>query len=271
MPDLEARLCKHVVSLADARGLRSMLIAIQPERIFHLAAATVVAGATGSVAELLDVNLLGTVNLIDAADAISYRGLVTTGDSFEYTASRSPLREDETCEPDSAHGISKLGATLYAQSVARERRKPIVTLRLFSTYGPGDNPRRLVPRLIEGALYGAPIRLSRPEIGRDWVYVKDVVDLYIEAAARAGELAGGVFNAGSGVATSIGEIARMVLRSAGSDAKPEWGVFPAPAHDVVPWIAHMGRTFGAFAWRPTTSLDDGLRATITAFAERPSR
>ena len=80
--------------------------------------------------------------------------------------------------------------------------------------------------MIEGALGGTPIRLSRPEIARDWVYVADVVGLYIEAAERARALGGGVFNSGSGVSTSIAEIAERVLRLVGSNAPLEWGASP---------------------------------------------
>jgi len=259
------------VALTDAPALAALVRSIRPERIFHLAAATVVAGATGSAAELVEVNLLGTVGLIQACDAVGYQGLVTTGDSFEYTASARPLVEADRCEPDTLHGITKLGATLYAQAVARARSRPIVTLRLFSTYGPDDNPRRLVPRVIAGALSNEPIQLSRREISRDWVYVEDVVDLYLEAGDRAGELRGEVFNAGSGTAVTIGEITDQLLRLTGSDAKPAWGVFPAPAHDATPWIADMAHTFAAFDWRPRTALEAGLGLTIAALSGQAVR
>ena len=270
LPDVEPRIHKHVVPLSDPSALRAMFSAVRPEQIFHLAAATVVAGATGSVEELIDTNLLGTVNLVEAAEAIPYRAMITTGNSFEYSASRRPLREEDACEPNTAHGITKLGATQFAQNVARTRGRPIVTLQLFSTYGPGDHPRRLLPRVIEGALNGTPIRLSRPEIVRDWVYVDDVVGLYLEAAKKAGTLRGRVFNSGSGVSTSIAEIAERVLRLVGSNAPLEWGAFPAPAHDDAPWTADMTRTFEAFAWRPSTPLDEGVTATIAAVAEKRS-
>jgi nucleoside-diphosphate-sugar epimerase len=267
LPDIEPQLHKHVVALSDYAALCGLLVSLQPTRIFHLAAATVVAGATGSVEELIGTNLLGTINLIEAAEGIPYRALVTTGDSFEYTASLLPLREDEASEPDSAHGISKFGATLFAQSIARTRGRPIVSLRLFSTYGPGDHPRRLLPRLIEGALDSTPILLSRPEIARDWVYIGDVIDLYLEAAERAEAVGGGVFNSGSGLSTSIAALAAAVLKIAGSASPLEWGAFPAPPHDDTPWIADMRRTFETFKWRPTTSLGAGLAATIAAFSE----
>ena len=268
LADVLPRLHTHDVSLADGPGMVSLVRAIAPDHIFHLAAATVVAGATGGAAELVGVNFLGTVNLIEACDGLEYSGLVTTGDSFEYSASTQPLREGDCCRPDTLHGISKLSATLFAQSIAAARGRPIVTLRLFSTYGPSDNPRRLVPRVIAGALSDTPITLSRRDISRDWVYVDDVVELYLEAARRAGALRGGVFNVGSGTAVTIGEITDALLRLTGSAAEARWGVFPAPAHDQTPWIADMDRTFGTFAWRPTVSLEDGLRATIDAIARQ---
>lgn len=269
--EVAPQLHRHEVSLADGPGLSGLVRSIRPDHIFHLAAATVVAGATGSDAELVNVNLVGTVNLIEACDDVDYAGFVTTGDSFEYTASIHPLREEEICRPDTLHGITKLSATLFAQGFARARSRPIVTLRLFSTYGPHDNPRRLVPRVIAGALSNSPIQLSRRDISRDWVYVDDVVELYLEAARRAAELRGEVFNAGSGTAVTIGEITDTLLRLTDSAAEARWGIFPAPPHDATPWIASTARTFGAFDWRPKTSLEAGLRATIDAIALESAR
>ncbi len=264
LEDVLPRVRKHVAPLEDAKLLGEVVRAIRPDHVFNFAAATVVAGAAASPEELISVNLLGTVNLIAACEGVDYRSLVITGDSFEYSSSHEPLRESDACRPDSLHGITKLAATLHGRSVAATRGRPIVTLRLFSTYGPGDNPRRLVPRVIEGARLGSPLLLSRREISRDWIYVDDVVSLYLEAARRAAELGGGVFNAGSGVRTDLGEIVEMILRLTGSQAEARWGVFQAPPHDDYPWIADMRHTLGSFAWRPTVLLEEGLRATIAA-------
>jgi nucleoside-diphosphate-sugar epimerase len=270
--DLLGKLHTHAIGLNDRAGLANLVRAVRPEQIFHLASATVVAGAAAPSIELIETNLLGTINLIDACDAVDYQSLVCTGDSFEYAPSAEPLHESGVCEPETLHGISKLAATLYAkaQSVGR----PIVTLRLFSTYGPGDNPRRLVPRIIAGALQRTPVSLSRPEITRDWIYVDDVVRLYLEAATRAAQITGNVFNAGSGLATSLAQIVDIVFRLTASSAEIRWGVFPAPKHDDHPWIASMRHTFETFQWRPQVSLEEGLRLTIDAFRRgkrEPSR
>ena len=221
--------------------------------------ASVVAGAAPVAKDLVEVNLLGTVNLLDACESVDYRCLVQTGDAFEYGLKTGPLKESDVCRPDTLHGISRLGATLYTQARGRHLGRPIISLRLFSVYGPRDHPRRLVPRVIAGALEGTPIELSRPEITRDWVYVEDIVDLYMEASRMPARLAGGVFNAGSGRASSIADVVETVFRLTGSRAEARWGTFPAAEHDAGRWVADMRQTFEAFAWRPRTSLEEGLQ------------
>ena len=265
--DLLPQLRVHSASLVDAVAMRQVLREARPDYVFHLGAATMVAGAVGSADDLVEVNLLGTMNLIEACEVTDYRGLVITGDSFEYSPSDRPLREMSACQPSSPHGASKLAATLFAEKMARDRHHPIVILRLFSTYGPGDNPRRFVPQTIAGALTGTPIALSRPDIVRDWVYVADLPELYLEAAARAATLSGTVFNAGSGRGASLGEMVDRILGLTGSRTPARWGTFVAPEHDRYPWVADMTRTYRIFAWRPRTSLEHGLAATIEAMRE----
>jgi nucleoside-diphosphate-sugar epimerase len=267
MRDILPRVTVHVADLRDLDALRAALAAARPDYVFHLAAATIVAGASAAASELIGTNLLGTVQLIEACEAVGYRGMVTTGDSFEYAPSRARLSEATPCRPTALHGITKLAATHYARSVALERARPIVTLRLFSTYGPGDHPQRLVPRAIAAALAGAPLPLSRPEVTRDWVYVDDLIDLFLEAALTAGRESGEVFNAGSGDARSIGEVVERIIRLTGSCAEPRWGVFDPPPHDAYPWVADPSWTFARFVWRPRVSLEEGLRRTIAAIRQ----
>ena len=251
LPDVLPEIRTHDVDLADGRALKTLLKEVRPNDVFHLASATVVAGAEAVPFDLVSTNLAGTINLIEACDDLDLRGFVCTGDSFEYSPSAEPLSESGPCEPEGLHGITKLAATLYARAKARSKGRPIVTLRLFSTYGPADNPRRLVPRVISGALSGTPILLSRPEIARDWIYVDDVISLYVEAARRASQLGGEVFNAGTGRKVDLQAIVGTILR-----------ILSAPKHDDHPWIADMRNTFERFSWRPGISLEEGLKRTI---------
>ena len=270
LQDVRSQIQCHTGALEDPESLRTVMAAARPDFIFHLASATVVAGSAAASEELVRVNLGGIVNLLDACAGVNYSAFVTAGDSFEYAPSTAPLVETSFPQPINLHGITKLGSTLYAQSIAATQHRPVVALRLFSTYGPFDHPRRLVPRVIAGALSGQPLSLSRPGIVRDWVFVDDMVDLFVQAAQNAGRLAGRVFNAGSGIAVDLGEIVDTVLRLTGSSAQPQWGVFQAPEHDDHPWVADTTQTFEQLAWRPTTSLEEGLQATIEWTRGRPA-
>lgn len=264
LQDVMPRLRIHEADVLDFEGLVAAIRSARPDYVFHLGGASVVAGAAPVAKDLVEVNLLGTVNLLDACESVDYRCLVQTGDAFEYGLKTGPLKESDVCRPDTLHGITRLGATLYAQARARNLGRPIVTLRLFSVYGPRDHPRRLVPRVIAGALAGTPIALSRPEIARDWVYVDDIVDLYMEASRMPARLAGGVFNAGSGRSSCIADVVETVLRLTGSNAEARWGAFPTAAHDAGCWVADMRQTFDAFVWRPRIALEEGLERTIAA-------
>ena len=269
MLDVLPKVTTHTADLRDTAALRIAVESAKPDYVFHLAAATVIAGATDAARDLIHVNLLGTVNLLEICAEVGFSGLVTTGDSFEYTPSMERLSEDDPSYPSALHGITKLAATLHARALAHERGLPIVTLRLFSTYGPSDHPKRLVPRIITGALAGTDLPLSRPEIARDWVYIDDVVDLYLEAALSAPELAGGIFNAGTGVLGSVRSIAELIVDLTGSVSIPQWGLFNAPPHDDYPWIADPTNTFSRFNWRPRVSLREGMIRTIESLREVP--
>jgi len=252
----------HVAPLEDLDRLTTVVHRIRPSQIFHLAAATVVAGSAAAAADLVRVNLLGTVNLFEACEQIDYQALITTGDSFEYSNSMEPLVESSLCEPVSLHGISKLAATLYAKSVAASRGRPTLTVRLFSTYGTHDHPKRLVPVVIRKALANEAIELSRPDIRRDWVHIDDVTSLYLMAAEQAHRHRGQIFNAGSGVATDLDTVVSTILRLTHSSSKPLWGVFSAPPHDDYPWVASQAHTLGRLGWKPKISLEEGLMSII---------
>lgn len=266
LSDRTSGIVRHIAPVEDPVAVQKAVQAARADYIFHLAASTVVAGSSSGATDLIQVNLNGTVNLIHALEPYPFRGLVTTGDSFEYSPGPAPHAEDEACMPTAMHGISKLASTLYARSEAITKKLPIVTLRLFSTYGPYDHPKRLVPQIVRRALAAEPLPLSRPGIARDWIYIDDVIDLYLLAALNAHQHRGEVYNAGSGVSIPLGDVVAKILELTGSTSEAQWGTFGAPEHDAFPWTADPTRTFRAFQWRPQVSFEAGLRSTIASIA-----
>lgn len=260
--DIRDEVQVHTVNLADRRGLRRVVGAIRPGYIAHLGAATMRAGRAATAATIVRTNLLGTINLIDACDGIDYAGFVNTGDAFEYGPKRRPAKESDVCRPRTLDGRAREIATLYARYAGLARGKPIVTLRLFSVFGPGDHPARLVPRLIADASAAAPLRLSHPTVARDYLYVEDAADLFLAALRASLRLGGEILNAGSGRRVTLATLVNRVLAVTGSHSEARWGSFPLAAHDRGCWTADVTKLRAALRWRPRFSLEQGLRATL---------
>lgn len=264
--DVESRLVKHTGDLTDRESLQRMMQEISPRHILHFAVSTAMSGVTAASDEVVRTNLIGMVNLIDAARNINYASFVNTGTFLEYGSANQPIREDaKHGEPPEIYSITKLASTLYGQATARKEGKPIVTIRLFTPYGPSITKGRLVYNVIVAAIRSEPIRMTDPRITRDFIYVEDLADLYLEAMQKAGELGGQVFNAGSGRSTTFEELVSKVIKKADSRSRTEWGALPSVIYDNNLWQANMEKTFSHFAWRPKHSLEEGLSKTIEWF------
>lgn len=260
----------HDGDLGDRRSLRRVVQAVAPDHVVHLAAATMRAGTPAAVDEVLRTNLLGTINLVDACDGVPYSGFVIAGDASEYGRKRRPARESDACRPTTVDGRARAIATLYARYVALTEHKPIVILRLFSVFGPGDHPARLIPRLVADARAHAPLCLSRSDVARDYLYVDDVADLFLAALRAAPRLAGRVLNAGSGRRVTLAEIVAHIRALTGSRSEARWGSFPLAPHDRGCWTADVTELRRQLDWRPAFSFEDGLRATIRAQSRLPA-
>ena len=261
LQNIASRIAWHTASLADARALRRIAERVQPDYVFHLAAATMHGGRPAAApARVIATTVLGTVKLTAACERVPYRCFVHTGDAFEYAPRERPLRESGACRPTTVDGIAKLAASLYALAVARQRRRPIVVVRPFSIFGPLDDPRRLIPRLFAAARDGSHVALSKPDIARDFLYVDDLVDLYLDVIAQPDRAAGEIFNAGSGRETTLAALVRTIERVAGARLHPLWGTYSTAAHDAERRRADIAKARRLLGWRPRTPLARGLTA-----------
>src|SRR5262249_27092687 len=152
----------------EADSLRRAVAAARPDVVYHLATY----GAYPSQrdrATLLATNLIGTANLLDALAGHDYRALIHTGSSSEYGPKDEPMREDTLLEPHSDYGVTKAAATLLCQAEAHKGR-PVTTVRVFSAYGPWDDPGRLVPYLMDCCYRGETPRVSAGWQPRDFIH-----------------------------------------------------------------------------------------------------
>lgn len=255
----------HVSDLNDSTRLHQLLQKIHPDIIYHLASH----GAyhyQRNQKEILQTTIFGTLNLLNAAIATNVQIVINTGSSSEYGTKDHPMKEGELIEPNSYYAVGKSAQTLLCQQFAREEKLPVITLRLFSVYGPFEEPGRLVPTLIQRATLNQDLPLARPDTARDFIYVDDVVKAYLETA-RHPEHSGNIFNIGSGKQSSLEDIVSNIITITKSASRPIWNAYPSRPFDTSIWVADIQKSHNLLNFQATTSLEEGLRKHIKWFTE----
>jgi nucleoside-diphosphate-sugar epimerase len=259
----------HEAELADAGAVAGVVGTVQPEWVFHLAVHGAYSWQT-DVDAMVRTNVLGTVALAQACIASGVPVLVNTGSSSEYGRKDHPPAETDWLDPESDYAWTKAAATHACRQWGRRHGRRFVTLRLYTAYGPWEDPGRLVPTLIVHGLGGALPPLTRPETARDWVYVEDVCDAYVRAATRPDVPPGAVLNVGSGVQTSLRDVVEVARQVLGIAQVPRWGAMRDRAWDTSTWVADPRAIATTLGWQARTSLAEGLRRTVEWLRARPA-
>jgi UDP-glucose 4-epimerase len=247
----------HIVDLADRTSVRDTLHAIRPELLFHLAQFGGYSWQTDAGA-MVTTNYLATITLLQAAEEIGTRVVVNTGSSSEYGTRAHPTRETDRPEPNSDYAATKAACTLFCQQWARRNARPVPTLRLYSVYGPFEEPMRLLPRLVAFGLDGRLPPLTDPRTARDFVHVDDVVAAYVRAATVALADPGAVFNICSGRQTTLAETVAAVRTALGLSVEPSWNSMGPRVWDTDAWVGDPGRAQQELGWSATTALGAGI-------------
>lgn len=264
--DVAGSVTLHEVDLTDLEAVKRTLDLIQPEGVFHLAALNQRYGFVPTSRDLLEGNTLVTMNLMDAMNSFGYTFFVNTGTFSEVGPKENALKESDVCEPTEMYSISKLTTTLYAQALGRNQKKPIVTVRIFTPYGQFMQKGKIVTQLIEGALLQKEIKLSHESVTRDFIHIDDLVDLYICVAENAHTYHGEIFNGGTGIATGLGELVKMVENYTGKKIPVVWSNQLA-TYDHSVWQADTTKVREKIGWTPKVSLEDGIKKSVDWFLE----
>lgn len=259
----------HQVELTDPLGLDRLIRQVRPEWIFHLAAYGAYSWQT-DLQQMIQTNVTGTANLVEACARVGFAVFVNTGSSSEYGAKDHPPVEDEALEPNSHYACTKAAATLLCRYTAQSRNLHLSTLRLYSVYGPYEDPGRLFPTLIQKGLQGELPPLVSPDTMRDYVYVDDVCDAYLLAASRPGQAPGAIYNVGTGVQTSMRQLVELARKTLAIAAEPRWGSMPARIWDTEVWVADSHLVRRALGWQPRTPLAVGFSRTVEWFRQHAS-
>jgi nucleoside-diphosphate-sugar epimerase len=200
-------------------------------------------------------SLLGsTLNLLVASTAGGCRRVITTGSLTE------PAASDWEPIPSSPYAAAKWSATAYARMFHALYQTPVVILRPFMTYGPGQHETKIVPHVINSLLQGNAPSLSSGVWSADWVFVEDVIDAFLLAATRP-RIDGCSIDLGSGKLTSIREVVQLIVHLTNPEVGPKFGVLPDRPREQMR-MADTEFARETLGWSASTSLDDGLAATV---------
>lgn len=253
----------HIVAadLNDPAAVKGLVRSLSPRTVFNCVAY----GAYSfedDAALIYQTNFLAVVNLIETLGASGVAAFVHAGSSSEYGTNCSGPDEDARCDPNSAYAVSKVAIANYLRYAGRQRGFPCANLRLYSVYGPLEDTSRLVPTLVKEALQERLPPLVSPSTSRDFVYVDDVCAAFVLAAARMNpDLYGENFNIGTGVCTTIADLAELGRKVFGVQQQPQYGSMDARAWDLALWYAKPDKATEKLGWRAETGLGEGLLKT----------
>ena len=239
------------------------------EVVFHLAALIAIPYSYVAPTSYVHTNVVGTLNVLEAARAHRTPRVVHTSTSETYgTALYTPIDEKHPLQGQSPYSASKIGADKLAESYWRSFDVPVATLRPFNAYGPRQSARTVIPTIISQALTRKELHLGNLRPVRDLTFVADTVRAFLAIAGCDGAV-GETVNAASGEGIAIGDLAKLVLSMMSRELPivldPE-RVRPERS-EVLELIADNRKARQLLGWQPHTSLREGLAETIE-FIER---
>ncbi len=246
----------------DAEAVRAAVDQADPDVVFHLAATGVTNPAVDPMTALM-INAGGAVNLLEALRGSDVQRVVLVGTSHEYGAREAT----EGLDPFSAYAASKVAAWAYGRMYWRTYGMPVVTVRPFQVYGPGQPEEALIPAAISAALSHEDFPMTAGEQQLDFVYVEDIAD-GMRVAAEAPQIEGESLDLGTGVGHPVRDVVDEIWRLTDARGEVQAGALSYRCGGPMSLVADAERTAQLTRWRASTPLEEGLSTTIHSLAQR---
>jgi len=238
------------------------ILRFSPDTVFH-------AGWHGVASEYrndpgqVTRNLESSAELMTLAARSGCRTYVALGSQAEYGPQNRMLNESAPTSPTTTYGVAKLCAFLLSRHLAGQTGMRFAWIRVFSTYGPKDNPDWMIPSLIRSLCRRERPALTAGEQLWDYLYVEDAAEAISDVAETPD--ASGVFNLGSGRVQTIRRVVEMIRDQIDPSLPLGFGEVPYRPDQVMHLQADVSRLCSVTGWTPRTPLEDGLRRTVESF------
>ena len=217
------------------------------------------------VADMINANVTFPTELLELGLRNGIKAFINTGTFFEYDCSQLPVKEGAKIKPFNLYAKTKLAFEMILKTYSNQII--VNTFRLFTPYGEKDN-QKLIPMIIQKALLNKRIELSDGLQKMDFIYIADVVDVYLRALKKmtAGDINYRVFNIGSGVSISVREVISIIEQQLGKTVDKIWG---SPSSVDIPIVlADISRALDELGWSPKINIHDGMSKTIQYYKQK---
>jgi UDP-glucose 4-epimerase len=253
------------VVLGDIRDPEHVVAAVEGvEAVLHLAALIAIPHSYVAPRSYVETNVIGTLNVLEAVRRHGTPRMVNTSTSEVYgTPEEVPITERHALRGQSPYSATKISADKMCESYALSFQTPVTVLRPFNTFGPRQSARAVIPTVLGQMLAGAKqIRLGATSPKRDFTFVTDTCDGFVRAAT-ADLPPGETVQLGTGRTVTIGEVVDMCKQVTGSEAEivtDEQRLRP-DGSEVEVLLSDPSRAAALLGWKPSVTLEDGLRET----------
>jgi len=215
--------------------------------------------------EVVDTHFNGTKNLINCINKDSLRSFIQIGSSDEYGANLAPQNESQRESPISPYSFAKTSATHFLQMLYKTEHFPVVILRPFLVYGPGQSMERFIPQIISGCIEGRNFPTSEGRQLRDFCFIGDFIQSIFSSIDNT-EVFGEVINIASGEPISIKDVV-TIIQNIISTGRPQFGKVAYRTGENMELYADITKAKKLLNWQPEVSLEEGLKKTIDSIRD----
>ena len=252
--------------IADTSFWDKFLIENNIVTVIHLAASGGFV-SQNNTNEILETNLFSSIKFLNSCiNSGVVEKFISTGSSAEYGVMNRIATEKDITYPNSEYGWSKLSFGYIGQKNSENSKMLFVHLRLYTIYGELEHPSRFVPRLITLGRDGFLPKLSNKKISKDYVYIRDFIDLIYKIILCDKKIVSPV-NVSSGLSISHEELVEKIKTLFSVTTSPEWGAFPSRDFDNFIWSGSPALAKKIYNWAPKFDLTKGITSTTTTLEE----
>ena len=246
--------------LVDA-NLDSVLERSKPRTVFNCIAFGAYSFETDAHL-IYDTNFNLTVRILQKLEKLPLACYVHSGSSSEYGDRAAGPKEGDLPQPNSDYAVSKVACANLIHFCGKKKKLPCANLRLFSAFGPLEDASRLIPTVVKLGLQGKYPPFVNRYISRDFVFIDDIVEAYVDVALNLPQSHyGDSFNIGSGQKTTIEDVARIAGQVFSIATEPDFGAMQDRKWDVLEWYSDQTTTATVIGWSARTDFATGLRLT----------